>query len=68
MLGGLMRYLRESEPRHFQPMNSNFGLVDPLEEPVRKKEEKREKLVARARADFAAWIRQHELVPEPAAA
>jgi methylenetetrahydrofolate--tRNA-(uracil-5-)-methyltransferase len=68
MLGGLMRYLRESEPRHFQPMNSNFGLVDPLEEQVRKKEEKREKLVARARADFAAWIRQHELVPEPAAA
>ena len=68
MLGGLMRYLRESEPRHFQPMNSNFGLVDPLEEPVRKKEEKREKLVARARADFAEWIRQHELAPEPAAA
>jgi methylenetetrahydrofolate--tRNA-(uracil-5-)-methyltransferase len=68
MLGGLMRYLRESEPRHFQPMNSNFGLVDPLEEPVRKKEEKREKLVARARADFADWIRQHELAPEPAAA
>ena len=69
MLGGLMRYLRESEPRHFQPMNSNFGLVDPLEvEGKIKKEEKRERLVERARADFAAWIRQHELAPEPATA
>ena len=67
MLGGLMRYLRESEPRHFQPMNSNFGLVDPLEVHVKKKEEKRERLVERARADFAAWIRENELAPEPAA-
>jgi methylenetetrahydrofolate--tRNA-(uracil-5-)-methyltransferase len=68
MLGGLMRYLRESEPRHFQPMNSNFGLVDPLEVQVKKKEEKRERLVERARADFATWIRENELAPEPAAA
>jgi methylenetetrahydrofolate--tRNA-(uracil-5-)-methyltransferase len=69
MLGGLMRYLRESEPRHFQPMNSNFGLVDPLEVQGKiKKEEKRERLVERARADFAAWIRENELAPEPAAA
>ncbi len=68
MLGGLMRYLRESEPRHFQPMNSNFGLVEPLEVHVKKKEEKRERLVERARADFAAWIRENELAPEPAAA
>ncbi|MEO8295898.1 MAG: methylenetetrahydrofolate--tRNA-(uracil(54)-C(5))-methyltransferase (FADH(2)-oxidizing) TrmFO, partial [Gemmatimonadota bacterium] len=31
MLGGLYRYLREADPKHFQPMNANFGLVDPLE-------------------------------------
>jgi methylenetetrahydrofolate--tRNA-(uracil-5-)-methyltransferase len=30
MLGGLMRYLRDADPKHFQPMNSNFGLLDPL--------------------------------------
>src|SRR6476661_8938338 len=30
MLGGLYRYLREADPRHFQPMNANFGLLDPL--------------------------------------
>jgi methylenetetrahydrofolate--tRNA-(uracil-5-)-methyltransferase len=58
MLGGLMRYLRDSDPRHFQPMNSNFGLVEPLEERVRDKERKRELLVERATRDFAAWMEE----------
>ena len=54
MLGGLYRYLREADPKHFQPMNANFGLLDPLEGKV-KKERKKELLVERARGDFAAW-------------
>jgi methylenetetrahydrofolate--tRNA-(uracil-5-)-methyltransferase len=62
MLGGLMRYLRESDPQHFAPMNSNFGLLDPLETAGKmKKEEKRALLVERARADFAAWMDAHDL-------
>ena len=28
MLGALYRYLREADPKHFQPMNANFGLVE----------------------------------------
>jgi methylenetetrahydrofolate--tRNA-(uracil-5-)-methyltransferase len=56
MLGGLMRYLREAEPGRFQPMNSNFGLLDALSEPVRDKAARRQQVVARARADFAAWV------------
>lgn len=70
MLGGLMRYLRDSDPKHFAPMNSNFGLLDPLEDQPRKmkKEVKRERLVERARADFGAWMDAHDLrVHEPAA-
>jgi methylenetetrahydrofolate--tRNA-(uracil-5-)-methyltransferase len=55
MLGALYRYLREADPRHFQPMNANFGLVDDLPERVRDKAEKRERLAARALADFARW-------------
>jgi methylenetetrahydrofolate--tRNA-(uracil-5-)-methyltransferase len=69
MLGGLMRYLRESDPKHFAPMNSNFGLLDPLETVGKKmkKEEKRALLVERARADFGAWMDAHDLrVGEPA--
>ena len=54
MLGGLYRYLREADPRHFQPMNANFGLLEPLEGKV-KKDRKKELLAERAQAEFAAW-------------
>ena len=59
MLGGLMRYLRESDPRHFQPMNSNFGLLDPLDVEVRDKRRRREALSERAQAGFTAWMADH---------
>ncbi|HEX6068942.1 MAG TPA: methylenetetrahydrofolate--tRNA-(uracil(54)-C(5))-methyltransferase (FADH(2)-oxidizing) TrmFO [Longimicrobiaceae bacterium] len=59
MLGGLMRYLRDADPRHFQPMNSNFGLLDPLETEMRDKQKKRERLSERGQADFAAWMSRH---------
>jgi methylenetetrahydrofolate--tRNA-(uracil-5-)-methyltransferase len=55
MLGGLYRYLAEADPRHFQPMNANFGLLDPLPGRV-KKDRKKELLVQRAQMDFAAWL------------
>jgi len=54
MLGGLYRYLREADPKHFQPMNANFGLLDPLPGKV-KKDAKKAALVARAVEDFTAW-------------
>jgi methylenetetrahydrofolate--tRNA-(uracil-5-)-methyltransferase len=57
MLGGLYRYLREADPRHFQPMNANFGLLDPLPGKA-KKERKKELLVERARADFEGFLEQ----------
>jgi methylenetetrahydrofolate--tRNA-(uracil-5-)-methyltransferase len=71
MLGGLYRYLREADPRHFQPMNANFGLVDPL--PGKslpraqrgvKKDRKKELLVERAQEDFSSWIAESELLAE----
>jgi methylenetetrahydrofolate--tRNA-(uracil-5-)-methyltransferase len=53
MLGALYRYLREADPRHFQPMNANFGLLDDLDTPVRDKRRKREMFAARALAVIA---------------
>jgi methylenetetrahydrofolate--tRNA-(uracil-5-)-methyltransferase len=50
MLGALCRYLREADPAHFQPMNANFGLLEPLQQPVRDKVRKRRLLVERALA------------------
>jgi methylenetetrahydrofolate--tRNA-(uracil-5-)-methyltransferase len=54
MLGGLLRYLREADPAHFQPMNANFGLLDPLPGKVRK-DQKKPLLAERALADLRAW-------------
>ena len=61
MLGGLMRYLRDAEPGHFQPMNSNWGLVDPLHRPVKDKQAKREQLAERAQTDLLEWMRANEV-------
>ncbi len=55
MLGGLYRYLREADPGHFQPMNANFGLLEPLAGKV-KKDRKKELLVERAQADLMSWV------------
>jgi len=52
MLGSLYRYLREADPAHFQPMNANFGLLEPLDPPVKDRAQKRERLAARAMAEF----------------
>lgn len=54
MLGGLYRYLHDADPLHFQPMNANFGLLDPLPGKVRK-DRKRELLAERALEDLRAW-------------
>jgi methylenetetrahydrofolate--tRNA-(uracil-5-)-methyltransferase len=62
MLGALYRYLREADPRHFQPMNANFGLLDDLPTTVRDKRRKRELLSARALSELATW---HESVTMP---
>ena len=55
MLGALYRYLREADPKHFQPMNANFGLVDDLPDRVRDKRVKRERIAERALADMMRW-------------
>jgi methylenetetrahydrofolate--tRNA-(uracil-5-)-methyltransferase len=55
MLGALYRYLREADPKHFQPMNANFGLVDELPERVKDKRVKREKIAERALRDMSDY-------------
>ncbi|MGH7582776.1 MAG: methylenetetrahydrofolate--tRNA-(uracil(54)-C(5))-methyltransferase (FADH(2)-oxidizing) TrmFO [Gemmatimonadales bacterium] len=54
MLGALMRYLREADPATFQPMNANFGLLDPIK--VVRKADRKDALIARARTSFREWI------------
>jgi methylenetetrahydrofolate--tRNA-(uracil-5-)-methyltransferase len=59
MLGALYRYLREADPKHFQPMNANFGLVEELPGRMKDKKLKREKIAERALGEmqhFAAVV------------
>ena len=55
MLGALYRYVHTADPEHFQPMNANFGLLEPLERAVKDKQRKKELLVERALADMDAF-------------
>jgi methylenetetrahydrofolate--tRNA-(uracil-5-)-methyltransferase len=66
MIGALYRYMSEADPRHFQPMNANFGLVDELPERVRDKKRKREMLAERALRDMQSWIEANNIHGAPA--
>ena len=68
MLGALYRYLREADPKHFQPMNANFGLVDDLPEMVRDKRVKREKIAERALAALGNWMTSSRVISTGTAA
>lgn len=64
--GALVHYLTEADPRHFQPMNINWGLFPPLERPGkrRKRLPKRERyrlMAERALRDLAAWIEENRV-------
>jgi methylenetetrahydrofolate--tRNA-(uracil-5-)-methyltransferase len=61
MIGGLYRYLREADQGDFQPMNSNFGLLDPLVERVKKKRERRQKMADRALAAQSRWLEERAI-------
>jgi methylenetetrahydrofolate--tRNA-(uracil-5-)-methyltransferase len=53
--GCLVSHITSSDPRHFQPMNTNFGLFPPLSNPSKDKEKKRRTLSQRALEDFDSW-------------
>jgi len=54
-LGGLLRYITDSERKHFQPMNASFGLLPPVDAPLRRKA-KKEMMAQRALADLDDWL------------
>lgn len=47
-LGSMAQYITTADFRHFQPMNANFGLFPPLDEKIRNKKLKNEKIAHRA--------------------
>lgn len=59
--GALLQYITNSDPKYFQPMNSNFGLYPPLDMPVKDKQKKRQLIRERAISHFSAWMMQSGL-------
>ena len=56
MLGALLRYLREADAKNFQPMNTNFGILPPMEHrPRTSKSDRRDALAARGADAFHRW-------------
>jgi methylenetetrahydrofolate--tRNA-(uracil-5-)-methyltransferase len=61
VLGSLCRYLVETDPRHFSPMNANWGITPNLEERIRDKKEKGRRLGLRAVQAIDQFIRENEI-------
>jgi methylenetetrahydrofolate--tRNA-(uracil-5-)-methyltransferase len=53
--GSLINYITTTDPRHFQPINTNFGLFPPLPATIRDKDRKRQRIGQRALEDLEAW-------------
>ncbi len=63
MLGALCHYVTHTDSKGFQPMKANFGLMPPLQPPVRNKRERAAAYSARALADLEAFLNS---APSPA--
>jgi methylenetetrahydrofolate--tRNA-(uracil-5-)-methyltransferase len=67
-LGSLIHYITHADPKHFQPANITFDLLEPLQEELRKKvrdKKERHRIVCeRSLAAFDAWW---VAMPHPAA-
>lgn len=56
MVGALARYISSADPKHFQPMNANFGLLPPFSERIRDKQARKAAYVERALQSLAAYL------------
>jgi methylenetetrahydrofolate--tRNA-(uracil-5-)-methyltransferase len=63
MIGALLHYITHAEPKEFQPMKANMGLLPEMEERIRSKEARYGAYAERARGDLAAFIERHALQP-----
>ncbi|WP_322797863.1 methylenetetrahydrofolate--tRNA-(uracil(54)-C(5))-methyltransferase (FADH(2)-oxidizing) TrmFO [Thermoflexus sp.] len=65
MIGALCDYLAHADPRDFQPMKANFGLLPPLERPPRDKRARALAYARRALEDLRRfWAESGEAAPE----
>ncbi|KHF37007.1 Methylenetetrahydrofolate--tRNA-(uracil-5-)-methyltransferase TrmFO [Paenibacillus sp. P1XP2] len=58
-IGSMAHYVTNADPKHFQPMNANFGLLPALGQKIRNKKEKNEALANRALASIAEFVKEY---------
>lgn len=63
MMGALFAFISSAEPKHFQPMPPNFGILPALEVKVRSKQERYGKYRDRALADLKIWLSEIQQLP-----
>lgn len=59
--GALAEYISSFEGKNFQPMNINFGIIDSLDERIKNKKERYERISARALETLKGIIDKYEL-------
>ncbi|MGB0088842.1 MAG: FADH(2)-oxidizing methylenetetrahydrofolate--tRNA-(uracil(54)-C(5))-methyltransferase TrmFO, partial [Planifilum fulgidum] len=62
-MGSLARYITTADPKHFQPMNANFGLFPPLPERIRSREERNLQFAERALNRLHDFSRELDRLP-----
>jgi methylenetetrahydrofolate--tRNA-(uracil-5-)-methyltransferase len=63
MMGALFAYITQADPRYFQPMKSNFGLMPELETHVRNKGDRYLAYAQRALQALEGFMAEHGLSP-----
>ncbi|WP_456342862.1 FADH(2)-oxidizing methylenetetrahydrofolate--tRNA-(uracil(54)-C(5))-methyltransferase TrmFO [Thermovibrio sp.] len=58
MVGALLKYITTADPKHFQPMNANFGLLPPPDRRIKGKLNRRKYLAERALRDMERWLKE----------
>jgi methylenetetrahydrofolate--tRNA-(uracil-5-)-methyltransferase len=59
MMGALFDFISSAEPKHFQPMPPNFGILPALPERIRNKRERYGKYRDRSLSDLQTWAVSH---------
>lgn len=63
MLGSLMATITDVSKKNFQPMNANYGILPPIEVPVKDKKLRNELFAKRSLDALNDWLDEVELAP-----
>ena len=61
MLGALTNFISTAEPKHFQPMPPNMGIIPPLEKRVKKKRDRYGVYRDRAFSNLQSWADENDI-------